>query len=188
MMRPTLVRLLSRSTSRSRTSGTVDRLAAARTAITNLINTYDGFGDVAVKLVTFSTVATDTSSNWMTARDALQLLSSLTANGYTNYDAALAQAIDAWDSNGRILSAPAGGSLQNLAYFLSDGQPNENDGNTGALVNSSAGANGGADAGIQAGEETIWTNFLAGNQIKSFALGIGDGLTATDQSYLNPVA
>ncbi|MCG2579047.1 VCBS domain-containing protein [Dechloromonas sp. XY25] len=172
----------------SMTSGTVDRLAAARTAITNLINTYDGFGDVAVKLVTFSTTASDMTSGWVTARDALQLLTTLSANGYTNYDAALAQAIDSWDANGRILSAPAGGSLQNLMYFLSDGQPNENDGNTGALVNSAAGASGGADAGIQAGEETLWTNFLTNNQIKSFALGIGDGLTTTDQSYLNPVA
>ena len=172
----------------SMTSGTVDRLAAAKTAITNLINTYDGFGDVAVKLVTFSTTASDRSSAWLTAADALVLLNSITANGYTNYDAALAQAIDAWDSAGRILTAPTGGSLQNLAYFISDGKPNENDGNTSLLVNSSAGALGGADAGIQAAEEVLWETFLTDNGIKSFALGIGDGLTATDQSYLEPVA
>ena len=38
------------------------RLAAAKTAITNLINAYDGYGDVAVKIVTFSTLAYDQSS------------------------------------------------------------------------------------------------------------------------------
>jgi Ca2+-binding RTX toxin-like protein len=183
-----LMIVLDVSGSMTNNSSGIDRLAAARTAITNLINTYDGFGDVAVKLVTFSTLAQDTASGWMTAHDALQLLTTLGAGGLTNYDAALAQAIDSWDAAGRILTPPPGGALQNLAYFISDGQPNENDGNTNALVNSSAGANGGPDAGIQAAEETIWTNFLTTNQIKAFALGIGDGLTSTDQSFLNPVA
>ena len=172
----------------SMTSGSVDRLAAARTAITNLINAYDGRGDVAVKIVTFSTTATDQTSFWMTADDAKAMLTSITANGWTNYDAALAQAIESWGSAGRILSAPAGGTLNNVAYFISDGQPNENDGSTTALVNNAAGANNGPDAGIQAAEEVIWQNFLVANGIKAFALGIGDGLTATDQSYLDPVA
>ncbi len=172
----------------SMTSGSVDRLAAARTAITNLIDSYDGRGDVAVKIVTFSTTAADRTSFWMTADDAKSMLASITANGYTNYDAALAQAIESWGSAGRILSAPADGTLNNVAYFISDGKPNENDGNTGALVNSSAGANNGPDAGIQAAEEVIWQSFLTTNGIKAFALGIGDGLTATDQSYLDPVA
>ncbi|KAA3654940.1 MAG: type I secretion C-terminal target domain-containing protein [Proteobacteria bacterium] len=172
----------------SMTSGSVDRLAAARTAITNLINAYDGQGDVAVKIVTFSTLANDTTSYWMTADDAKAMLASITAAGWTNYDAALAQAIDAWGSAGRILTPPAGGSLQNVAYFISDGQPNENDGNTGALVNSDAGSRTGPDVGIQAAEEAIWQNFLTTNSIKAFALGLGTGLTAADQTYLDPVA
>ena len=124
----------------------------------------------------------------MTAADALSLITTITASGYTNYDAALAQAIDSWGAAGRILTAPSGGSLQNLTYFISDGQPNENDGNTNALVNSSAGANYGPDAGIQDGEKVIWESFLTTNSIKSYALGIGTGLNSTDQAFLEPIA
>uniref|UniRef100_UPI0012922E04 type I secretion C-terminal target domain-containing protein n=1 Tax=Dechloromonas hortensis TaxID=337779 RepID=UPI0012922E04 len=183
-----LMIILDVSGSMTNNSNNVDRLAAAKTAITNLINTYDGFGDVAVKLVTFSTTATDRASAWMTAADALALLTGIGASGSTNYDAALAQAIDAWDSAGKILTAPAGGSLQNLAYFISDGQPNENDGTVGTLANNANGSSGGSDAGIQASEELLWETFLTNNDIKSFALGIGDGLSATDRSYLEPIA
>ncbi|WP_211226436.1 type I secretion C-terminal target domain-containing protein [Azonexus hydrophilus] len=173
----------------SMTSTSVDRLAAARTAITNLINSYDGYGDVAVKIVTFSTTAADRTSFWMTADDAKAMLSSITANGWTNYDAALAQAIQSWTSAGRILEAPAGGSLQNVAYFISDGQPNASDGNGSTLANNSnGGTNVTADSGIQPDEAAIWANFLATNEIKAFALGIGTGLTATDKAYLDPIA
>jgi T1SS-143 domain-containing protein len=172
----------------SMTSGAVNRLTAAKAAITNLINTYDGFGDVAVKLVTFSTTANDLSNNWMTAADALALINGINSANMTNYDAALAQAMDAWHTSGRILTAPSGGTLQNLSYFISDGQPNENDGSVGALVNNANGASGGTDAGIQASEELLWEGFLNANGIKSFALGIGTGLTAADQSFLEPIA
>jgi hypothetical protein len=54
----------------------VNRLAAAKTAITNLINTYDGYGDVAVKIVTFSTLAQDTADVG-TAKDALSIVDTL---------------------------------------------------------------------------------------------------------------
>ncbi len=174
----------------SMTNGTVDRLAAAKTAITNLINTYNGYGDVAVKLVTFSSTASDLSTTWLSANDAIALLTSITANGYTNYDAALAVAMSAWTSAG-ILTEASGNDVQNVAYFISDGQPNESDDNTATLTNSiGAGlsTNTTTDSGIQATEETTWETFLTTNSIKAFALGIGSGLTAADSVYLDPIA
>jgi uncharacterized protein YegL len=171
----------------SMTSGSVDRLVAAKTAIQNLINAYDSYGDVAVKLVTFSTTAADRSSVWMTASDAIVLLTSVTADGWTNYDAALAQAMDAWNTPGRLVNT--GNTIQNVTYFMSDGQPNASDGSSTVLANNS---NGGtdvtSDSGIQANEETIWTTFLNNNEVKAYALGIGTGLTATDTAYLDPIA
>ncbi len=175
----------------SMTSGTVNRLAAAKTAISNLISTYDGYGDVAVKIVTFSTTAQDTSGVWMTASDALALINGIAAAGYTNYDAALAQAMDSWKGAGKFMEAPVGGKLQNVAYFLSDGKPNESDGDTAALLNSSGSkvsTTMTSDSGIQSGEEALWKTFLETNQIKSYAFGIGDGLVATDLAYLDPIA
>ncbi|BAN68762.1 hypothetical protein EBS_0820 [endosymbiont of unidentified scaly snail isolate Monju] len=130
------------------------RLAAARTAISNLIDTYNGYGDVAVKLVTFSTLAQEKTSYWMTASEAKAILATLSASGWTNYDTALAQAIQSWDDGSRITTPPSGGVIQNVAYFISDGQPNMNDGDTTVLANSNAGGTSGADAGIQAAEES----------------------------------
>ncbi|HBM36406.1 MAG TPA: hypothetical protein DDZ71_08895, partial [Sulfuricurvum sp.] len=171
----------------SMTSGSVDRLAAAKTAISNLINAYDNYGDVAVKIVTFSTTATDRYSVWMSASDAIALLAGITAGGMTNYDSSLAQAMDAWKTAGK-LTIDSGHTVQNVVYFMSDGQPNENDGNTSVLANNANGTSGGADAGIQTAEETTWTTFLNNGDIKAYALGIGDGLSATDMAYLDPIA
>ena len=69
--------------------------------------------------------------------------------------------------------------VQNVAYFLSDGDPTANQDwpqVSGTLTQD----------GIQPGEENFWiNNFLKTNHIDSFALGIGSGATATE---LNPIA
>ncbi|OMG51782.1 hypothetical protein BJN45_16275, partial [Azonexus hydrophilus] len=170
-------------------SGSMDgtRLTLAKAALVNLINTYDGYGEVAVQLVTFSTTASSSSPVWVSAKDAIDLINSVVANGWTNYDAALAQAMASWSNEGKLTSVPAGGTLQNVVYFLTDGEPNYNDGNTSALVNSGA-SSGGADAGIQAAEEAIWTNFLAANGINSIAIGVGSGISTDAMTRINPVA
>jgi hypothetical protein len=158
-------------------------LATAKDAIANLIAAYDNFGDVAVKIVVFNDLAKETTTSWVTASDALNVLATLSAGGYTNYDAALAQAMASWGSAGRIIEAPSGGSLQNLVYFLSDGEPNKNDGDPSALANSGAGF-GGSDAGIQPAEEAAWISFLEQNDIQAHALGFG----SATQIPLNPIA
>ena len=182
-----LMIILDLSGSMTNNSQGVDRLAAARSAINDLIDAYDGYGDVAVRLVTFSTTAEEQTTYWMSAAEAKAVLDSLTAGGWTNYDAALAQAMQSWDDGSRITTPPAGGTLNNVAYFISDGQPNANDGDPNVLANAYAGTDA-SDGGIQPAEEATWKAFLEQNGIKAYALGIGDGLSAQDQQYLDPVA
>ena len=110
----------------------------------------------------------------------------------TNYDAALAVDMTAFASAGKLATT----GVQNVAYFLSDGQPTVGDGNTSALNNNAANGNAGStDAGIQGqlntGEQGIWTSFLnqSGNDIDSFALGMGSASNQPAfQAALNPVA
>jgi len=179
--------ILDNSGSMNDTVGSTTRLALAKAALVNLINTYDGYGEVAVQLVTFSTVANMSSGVWVSAKDAIDLINSVTSTNSTNYDAALAQAIEAWDNAGKLTTVPPGGTLQNVAYFLTDGAPNANDGDVTALINRGT-SNGGADQGIQSGEESIWTQFLTANNINSIALGVGSGLSTTQMAQIDPVA
>ncbi|NHQ87481.1 type I secretion C-terminal target domain-containing protein, partial [Iodobacter sp. HSC-16F04] len=139
------------------------RLQVAKEAITKLIDDYDVLGDVKVMLVTFSTSAATQQSGgqtWMSVDEAKTILANLTANGGTNYDAAVGQVMTHYDEAGKI----AGG--QNIAYFFSDGAPNPG-------------------LGLDAGETLTWTNFLNAKDINSLALGLGTGVTATN---LNPLA
>lgn len=59
----------------------------------------------------------------MTASEAIAFVTTLTYNnGETNYDAALASAMEGFASPGKLTGA------QNLAYFLTDGAPNRGQG------------------------------------------------------------
>jgi VCBS repeat-containing protein len=138
------------------------RLASAVTAINRLLDQYDTFGGVAVRLVTFSDTGNAVGSRWFTVAEAKAQLATVTANGGTNYDAAVAAASTAWGTTaGRIDGA------QNTLYFFSDGQPTP------------------SGAGLNAAEERNWITFLEANQIKAFAIGLGSGAA---QGPLNPVA
>src|SRR6185369_8020470 len=97
---------------------------------------------------------------------------------YTNYDAALASAMTAYGGAGKL----SGANVQNVLYLLSDGAPNRGDGNDSVLLNSNPTS---SDNGIQGAEETIWTNFLASNQISAYAIGLGTGVTTAS---MDPVA
>ena len=159
-------------------SGFSTRLALAKDAIQQLINAYDDLGDVAVRLVTFNNSADSTPSSsadvWLSASDALALINSIgdtAGSGTTNYDAALLTAQSAFVSAGKIPGA------QNVAYFLSDGQPNTS--------TTWPGVSGSGGSGINASEEAAWEAFLNTNDIKAYALGMGSGAT---QANLDPVA
>lgn len=132
-----------------------------------------------VQLVTFSTTGASQQA-WMTAAEAKALVQNLQAAGSTNYDAALAAAMNGFSATGKLDGA------QNVSYFLTDGEPTLGDGNTAQLANSSNSST--ADRGIQAGEEAIWTNFLNTHQINSFALGLGSSLNAEAQAFIDPIA
>ncbi|MBA4110980.1 MAG: hypothetical protein C0487_15455, partial [Leptothrix sp. (in: Bacteria)] len=140
--------------------GTQTRLQLAVASIKTLLDKYDQIGDVAVRLVTFSSNAQTLGSTWLTVSAAKSLLAAITANGSTNYDAGLNTAQTAFNTaSGKLAGA------QNVGYFFSDGNPTV--------------------SGTNSSEEASWVKFLNDNQIKSYAIGLGAGVSAT---YLNPIA
>jgi hypothetical protein len=153
------------------------RLEVTQAAIKELIDGYNGLGNVMVNINIFGSLATN--GTWMTAANAITFLDTLSANqGNTNYDAALRSAMDSFALPGKFTASNA----QNVLYFLSDGAPTVGDGNSSLLLNQSAST---AETGIQAAEETIWKNFLTTNNINAFAFGLGTGVTT---SNMDPVA
>jgi VCBS repeat-containing protein len=159
----------------------LSKLDLAKQAILNLIQQYDSLGHVAVELVTFSGGGTNATGQWVNLDDLNQranlinTILNLQAGGNTNYDAALLTDITAFDASGKINTL----GVQNVAYFLSDGQPTESQ--DWPQINGTLNQNG-----IQTAEENYWiNNFLKPNHIDSFALGMGSGAT---QSALDPIA
>ena len=155
----------------------VTRLQAAIKSIETLLDRYDGQGDVAVRLVGFSSEGKALGNCWTSVAQAKILMSKLCASGATNYDDALADAITAFGSAGKISGA------QNVSYFLSDGDPTTG---TGGKYLSGSGDSSSSDKGIQALEEKTWTEFLGKNQVNSFALAMGSDIS--DVTALNPIA
>jgi uncharacterized protein YegL len=137
------------------------RLQLMKESVGQLLDGYDNLGEIRVRIVTFSDTAAQQGGTWVDIATAKTIINGLTANGATNYDAAIVTAQTAFNSSGKISGA------QNVSYFLSDGQPNP------------------ASSQIDPPEEATWTNFLATNDIKSFAFGMGTGAT---QGNLNPIA
>ena len=157
--------------------GSLSRLDMAKQSITDLFAQYDNLGDVKVRLVTFSDSAQTYSSTWTDIATAATTIASLHTVGSTNYDAALNMAWNAFGDAGKL----TGSGVQNVSYFLSDGQPNQNSvTGTGTVHGSLGGGNG-----IDLTEESDWVGFLNANHIASFALGMGTGAV---QSALDPIA
>ncbi|MGB1238524.1 MAG: type I secretion C-terminal target domain-containing protein, partial [Pseudomonadales bacterium] len=154
------------------------RFQLALDAIDSLIEGYDQQGEVMVRIVTFDYIARDHGGGWMTAQQAKTLLSSIpVSNTVTNYDAALAEAMSAYSTPGKIDGA------NNISYFMSDGLPNRGDGNDSTLTNQGSGSS----SGISNSEAQIWQNFLKDQPggVKSIALGMGTNVSA---GSLNPIA
>ncbi|MGK4384395.1 retention module-containing protein [Ectopseudomonas oleovorans] len=166
-------------------SGFSSKLALAKDAVQRLIDSYDNLGDVMVRIVTFSNSASAVGNVWMTASDAKAWLTALAnnaGNGSTNYDDALIKAMNAYDSSGKL----TGAEVQNVSYFLSDGQPTLSNANPGSN-NSGSQYNPELGDGIGTGEEADWIAFLTARGIKSYALGMGLG-SDLDKTLLNPIA
>ncbi|MDZ4194547.1 MAG: type I secretion C-terminal target domain-containing protein, partial [Pseudomonas sp.] len=165
--------------------GFSSKLALAKDAVQRLIDSYDNLGNVMVRIVTFANSATAVGNVWMSAVDAKAWLTDLAnnaGNGSTNYDDALIKAMNAYDSSGKL----TGAGVQNVSYFLSDGQPTLSNANPGSN-NSGSQYNPELGDGIGASEEADWIAFLTTNDIKSYALGMGLG-SDLDKALLNPIA
>ena len=105
------------------TSGSTDGTALAREkqAAVNLLNAGINGGQVLV--VDFNDSAH--VSGWMTVSNAITYINGLSADGDTNYDLALSTTQTYINTH----TTPDAG--QTIAYFLSDGQPNEPSGSVG---------------------------------------------------------
>jgi len=158
------------------------RLEAAQDAIAELISTYGQQGDVAVRVVAFSENANAIGDVWVNANTAIAQIEGLMADGLTNYDGALADAMNAFASDGQIIGA------QNVSYFFTDGVPTASDGDVHTLTDTNATRYADADEGIQAEEQIIWEAFLNDNEINSYAVGVGTGLPNNALDILNPIA
>ena len=161
------------------------RLQSAIASVKTLLDRYDEFGDVRVSLVKFGgdTETAQMGTTWLTIAQAKTYLDTLSAGGGTNYDAALNTTMTAFNTSGKLSNA------QNVAYFFTDGVPTFGSGSDTTLTGSQNGNGGspdGVDSGIQATEEASWKDFLLSNQVKSFAIGMGSGIT--DTTYLHPIA
>nr|WP_315197007.1 tandem-95 repeat protein [uncultured Aquabacterium sp.] len=150
------------------TSGSMESRLADQTvnglkaAIKTLIDRYDNLGDVKVQLVTFADGGKG-QSMWLSVQDAKNLIGALTANGGTNYDAALAAARTAFGTPGKI----SGGV--NVSYFITDGEPSR-----GKALDTTY-------------DEVAWEGFLVQNKVDSYAIGTGT-LTADRVANIEPVA
>ena len=139
------------------------RLELAKIAVMDMVYQYEVLGDVMIQVVLFSDTATY-APQWMTVSQAEAYLYIVSAGNSTNYDAALAGATTAFSTSGKLTT-----DAQNIAYFFSDGEPTSP---TGSI-------------GINSTEETTWETFLINNDIKSYAVGLGTGVSAT---ALEPIA
>ena len=139
----------------------LSRLDVAKAAINELLEQYDNRGDVMVRLVTFSSTGVEQGAVWGDVATTKALLASLGTSGGTDYDAGLITAMGAF-TDGNKLSGPG---VQNVSYFISDGDPTEStDWPTVPGTQSSV--------GIEASEQAAWESFLTTNNIISYGLGI----------------
>ncbi|EWH09374.1 ferredoxin-dependent glutamate synthase, partial [Catenovulum agarivorans DS-2] len=135
-------------------------LQATIDGITQLLNKYEKMGNVQVKLVPFSTNATE--SEWANINEATSLLEGLNAGGTTDYDDPLAAIVDNY-------STPQDANTK--VYFISDGNPygaSENEDNVSAITN----------------YQQTWKDFIETNNVDVEVIGIG---SAVQYQYLNMV-
>ncbi|MDB2562567.1 cadherin-like domain-containing protein, partial [Sulfurimonas sp.] len=154
--------------------GTVTtRLAVAKDAINDMIDTYDGLGDVNVKLTTFS--SSGTSSAWMSASDAKDAITALESGGSTNYEDAVYETYNNY-------TEPA--ADKTVGFFISDGEPTSEN-SEGRDQRGNVGRDS-EDGWIDSSYQDGWTNFVNSNLDELNVVGIGTGITNT--TYLDQLA
>jgi hypothetical protein len=156
------------------TAGVQARLEIAKDAINKMIESYDDMGDVNVKLTTFS--SSGTSSDWMSAEDAIKMIDNLKASGYTNYEDAVYETYTNFD--------PAPDADRTIGFFISDGEPTYEN-NEGRDVSGNVGTDG-QSGWLDASYVSAWTAFVEQNLDELNVIGIGTGITNT--TYLDMLA
>ncbi|HEX5355521.1 MAG TPA: Ig-like domain-containing protein, partial [Aquabacterium sp.] len=150
------------------TSGSMKDTLADKTvngikaAIKSLVDRYDDLGDVKIQIVTFNDAGQGRPA-WLTVAQAKTFIDALSADGGTNYDAALAAAKASFGVAGKLADGV------NVSYFITDGQPN-----TGKAIDTGS-------------DEANWEKFLKDNHIDSYAVGTGT-LTAQYIANIEPIA
>jgi von Willebrand factor type A domain/RTX calcium-binding nonapeptide repeat (4 copies) len=165
-------------------SAGVTRFELLQEATINMLNAMKANGDVRVMIVTFHTTASAANA-WVSVDDAIAAIAAMPPasgsgdNGYTNYEAALAAAINAFaDTDGRGSFA----DHDNDIYFLSDGKPTSGGTTSGNSTDK--------DHSLTDDQLQNWDKFLetGGNSIDHLhAIGIGADIVAGD-SDLKDVA
>jgi VCBS repeat-containing protein len=165
-------------------TGTYTKLELEKAAIADLLATYQAQGDVAVHVTWFNDPqsggpngAGDASNDgygsndggWMTVSQAIAYVNGLIAQGNTNYDVAINEAEKSYDDKTGYI---AGGT--NVAYFFSDGQPNQNSGPGSDNAN-----------GVGGQQQKDWESFLTTNDVNAYAIGVGTDAVA---GALTPIA
>ncbi|GIK99904.1 MAG: hypothetical protein BroJett029_41130 [Alphaproteobacteria bacterium] len=141
-------------------AGFAERIDLARAALVQLMNSYETFGPVNIRIVNFASGAGSNPGGWLTGPDAIQkaidYLDGLDTNGNTNYEAAVTTAQTAYGV------PPA--ADQAFVYFLSDGNP------TMGGVNE-------PPFRLTDEQRQDWEDFVEANFDKAFAVGIGQGVS-----------
>ena len=155
----------------AQTSGVQERLELAKDAIRDMLNSYDGMGDVSVKLTTFA--SSGSSSAWMSATDAMGVIEGLQASGRTNYEDAV------YETYTNFGTPPA--ADRTIGFFISDGEPTvENNEGRDASGNTGTDAQSGW---LDSSYKDAWTSFAENNLDELNIVGIGTGITNT--TYLD---
>ncbi|MFB2862510.1 DUF5801 repeats-in-toxin domain-containing protein [Aeromonas sp. MdU4] len=161
------------------------RMEVMQKSALELLDKYSAYGNVMVNIITFASSATNSTGVWANVDTAKAIILGLVPTDSTNYDDALNEAIKAFGDTGKLANA------QNVSYFMSDGEPNDNalSGSSATVPDGNNSLGGGdgidGDGTTLTGEAKDWADFLKANDINSFALGMGSGSTA---SALDPIA
>ncbi|VUD69189.1 Alginate lyase 7 [Thalassocella blandensis] len=123
------------------------RMDIARDALSKLFDSYDGIGNVNIRIVDFSDVVS--TSGWLidNVDGAMDYLNGINPVGGTHYSSALNEVMDGYN-------APE--ADRSLVYFISDGEPTNN-------------------YRVGANQQAQWESFIDANDIDiSFGIGIGN--------------
>ena len=181
------------------------RMEAAIEAIEVMLDAYQdqvdaadpGMGEVRINLTAFSHTAWQISSGWISISEAKTLLAYIKTESVTNYDAALGELMDSFNSNEYGANSPISNQdVRNISYFLSDGEPNEPAYapgiSSGGSDNFDPSSNvdyvdpwSPAPTGPQALlpediNEATWIAFLKHHKVTSYALGFEDAGAVTE--------